>query len=121
MAIVQGAAREILDVESVGESIIQKNAIAQQYNVYTARIHMKHGDMNVLHGSLRGIDLGSCGSDPASSLSNLFLFYLPRLSFCEEAVRKESWSNAECFWSVWPRTTAVVGVNMFYLVTVILS
>jgi hypothetical protein len=76
MAIVQGAAREFLDVESVGESIIQKNATAQQYNVYTARIHMKHGDMSVLHGPLRGIDLGNCGSDPASSLSKLFLLWV---------------------------------------------
>lgn len=56
---MQGVAREILDVESVGESTIQKNAIAQQYNVYTARIRMKHGDVSVLHGSLRGIDLGN--------------------------------------------------------------
>jgi hypothetical protein len=59
MATMQGVAREILDVESVGESTIQKNAIAQQYNVYTARIRMKHGDVSVLHGSLRGIDLGN--------------------------------------------------------------
>jgi hypothetical protein len=51
---------------------------------------------------------------------DLLEYFVPPAS-CEEVVRKESWSNAECFWSVWPRTTAAVGVNTFYLVAVILS
>ena len=74
MAIVLQTANENPDVENVQENTIQRNAIAQHFNAHSARIHMKHGDMSALPGSLRNIDLKNYGIDALiSSLFNIKL------------------------------------------------
>ena len=66
---MQQTAKGNPDVENVEENIAQRNATVRQFNAYTARIHMKHGAMNALHGSLRSIDLRN--SEIALSISSL--------------------------------------------------
>jgi hypothetical protein len=54
-AIAQQTAKGIPDVENVDEDMAQRNVSVGHFNAYTARIHMKHGAMSVLHRSLRSI------------------------------------------------------------------
>ena len=83
MATVLPIANETPGVENVQENTIQRNAKVQQFNVHTARIHMKHGVTSALLGSLRNIDLKNCGITVlTSSLPNILTLFFS-VSNCE--------------------------------------